>query len=236
MIVVKRALKPKILKDKAEIWTQELLNLRTKIDACDKESAEYVKLKQKYKLIETKYQHETIKDRLKGEQMFRGKCAFCESFISHIDYGHIEHYRPKSKFPEYTFEWKNLLLACGVCNGKQFKGDKFPIIDASIPAFINPCNDIPSDHFKFDYDVQTKLAGVYGKTRRGEITEKELGLNRPELIKYRSKLVKKLVYLALKASEDNQAQVLLEEACKQDQPYSAFAIAVREKFLYKKYQ
>ncbi len=235
MIAVKRALIPKTLQDKAEIWTRELLNLRTKIDICDKEDAELVKLKQKYKVIEAKYQHRTIKNTLKGEQMFQGKCAFCESFILHIDYGHIEHYRPKSKFPEYTFEWENLLLACGVCNGKQFKGDKFPIIDASIPAFINPCNDIPSEHFKFDYDINTGLAGIYGKTNRGEITEIELGLNRPELIKYRSNFVKKLVFLALKASEDNKAQVLLEEACKQDQPYSAFAIAVREKFLYKKH-
>ncbi|WP_250655182.1 retron system putative HNH endonuclease [Alkalimarinus coralli] len=41
------------------------------------------------------------------------RCAYCEDAIHHA--GHIEHFRRKnpSHFPELTFEWSNLFLACG---------------------------------------------------------------------------------------------------------------------------
>lgn len=44
------------------------------------------------------------------------RCAYCEGAIRHE--GHIEHFRRKNRkhpngFPELTFEWSNLFLACG---------------------------------------------------------------------------------------------------------------------------
>ena len=41
------------------------------------------------------------------------RCAYCESSIHNA--GHIEHFRRKNKkhFPELTFDWHNLFLACG---------------------------------------------------------------------------------------------------------------------------
>jgi len=58
--------------------------------------------------------------------MFHGKCAYCESKITAIYNGDIEHFRPKGKIqtanpsrPGYFWlasEWKNLLLACPFCN------------------------------------------------------------------------------------------------------------------------
>jgi len=41
------------------------------------------------------------------------RCAYCESAIRHK--GHIEHFRRKNPqhFPELTFVWTNLFLACG---------------------------------------------------------------------------------------------------------------------------
>lgn len=42
------------------------------------------------------------------------RCAYCETAIYHE--GHIEHFRRKNRtrgFPELTFEWNNLFLACG---------------------------------------------------------------------------------------------------------------------------
>ncbi len=162
--------------------------------------------------------------------MFSGKCAYCESFILHIDYGHIEHYHPKSIFPEYTFDWNNLLLACGVCNGSQFKGNKFPITNEQ-PLLLNPCKDDPTEHLNFDFDPYTNLASIYGRTPRGEKTEILMGLNRPELLRYRSQMVKKIIYLGIKSSEgDIEAKRLLDEACKSTHAYSAFADAIRNKF------
>ncbi len=59
-------------------------------------------------------------------KMFNGKCAYCESKITAIYNGDIEHFRPKGKIqnanpsrPGYFWlasEWENLLFACPFCN------------------------------------------------------------------------------------------------------------------------
>ncbi|MEN8218584.1 MAG: retron system putative HNH endonuclease [Pseudomonadota bacterium] len=204
MIKVKRADKPPILVQKAKEWTETLLAAQTKKDRQNAES---------------KYQHKQIKDCL--VKMFHGKCAYCESQIRHIDYGHIEHYRPKSKFHELTYSWNNLLLACGVCNDKAHKGDKFPLMKEG-GLLINPCIDNPDAHFNFYYDPQTCIASVYGTTQRGETTEKLLGLNRDELRKHRSKQVRQLQVLVKLSETDSDAKALIAEAKQDDAEYAAF--------------
>jgi uncharacterized protein (TIGR02646 family) len=160
--------------------------------------------------------------------MFHGKCAYCESKITHIDFGHIEHFRPKRGVngrPDLAFEWTNLLLACGVCNGAEHKSDHFPEADEGGPI-VNPCDDDPEIHLDFCFDPVTRLASVYGKTRRGETTEDLLGLNRPELRDYRSRRVRHLVVLAQHAGSDREAAKLLQEAKLSDAEYAAFARAL----------
>ncbi|MCU0341434.1 MAG: TIGR02646 family protein [Spirosomaceae bacterium] len=215
MIKVERLNKPQVLVQNAASWTRKLENAKTKLEI-DK--------------AESKYRHEEIKNTLKA--MFHGKCAYCESQILHIDYGHIEHFRPKRnpKFRHLTFEWTNLLLACGVCNSRENKGTKFPE-EAENGPLINPSDDNPAQHFDFIFDDITKIASIYGSTLRGELTERVLGLNRPELLRYRSKQVKILVYLALKASEnDSRATALLQQACDESSEYAAFARMLKLRF------
>lgn len=58
--------------------------------------------------------------------MFHGKCAYCESKITNIYNGDVEHFRPKGGIreavhskPGYYWlaaEWDNLLFACPFCN------------------------------------------------------------------------------------------------------------------------
>ena len=74
--------------------------------------------------VRNRYRHNQIQSALR--KMFRGKCAYCESKIAHLSDPHIDHYRPKSSFPKLTFDWNNLILACGICNSARYKGDKFP--------------------------------------------------------------------------------------------------------------
>jgi uncharacterized protein (TIGR02646 family) len=157
--------------------------------------------------------------------MFHGKCAYCESKVTHVDYGHIEHYRPKSLFPELTFEWDNLLLACGICNGAEHKGDRFPEAADGGPL-LNPCEEEPAPHLRFSFDQRAGLASVYGRTGRGRTTERLLGLNRPELRKFRSRVIKKLAVLAQLAKTNPSAAALLAEAKQDDEPYAAFARAL----------
>ncbi len=159
--------------------------------------------------------------------MFHGKCAYCESKIRHVDYGHIEHFRPKSK-PEsrsFAFEWGNLLLSCAVCNGAEHKGDRFPEAAAGGPL-VNPCEDLPEEHFEFVFDFRARLATVIGTTVRGKTTEALLGLNRQDLRAYRSQQVMKLCVLSRFAENDPDARTLLEEASQDDAEYAAFAKAL----------
>jgi uncharacterized protein (TIGR02646 family) len=202
MIKIKRSKKPNILIQKAQEWTKTLLTIQKENDNAQK-----------------KYQSTEIKEAL--VKMCHDKCAYCESKVRHVDYGHIEHYRPKSKYPELTFEWSNLLLACGICNSKAYKGDKFPEKKEGGPL-INPCKDVPERHFNFYYDFKTGIASVFGTTQRGQISEKLLGLNRHELRQYRSEYVRKLYVLIQLSDIHPDAKALVEEAKQNNAEYAAF--------------
>ncbi|MBM3497381.1 MAG: HNH endonuclease [Armatimonadetes bacterium] len=169
-----------------------------------------------------RYRHEGIRDALRDA--FHGKCAYCESQTDGVTWGHIEHYRPRSRFPELTFDWGNLLWACPRCNS-ECKGDQFPeAVDGG--PIVDPCGDDPTDHLVFDYDPVARLANVYGKTIRGTVTRDLLDLNRPDLRAERSWRVKQLAYLSELAKRDAEARALLEEAKQDDAPYAAFARAL----------
>ena len=205
MIKITRSAKPAVLIDKEADWIVALHTASTKRE---KERAS------------NKYRHPQVQEALKV--MFHGKCGYCESRIEHMSDPHIEHYRPKSRFPELTFDWNNLLLACGKCNSIQYKGDKFPEANVWGPI-VNPCIDNPDDHFSFVYDVQARLANVVATTGRGKTTEELIGLNRSDLRHHRSVQITRLMALARFADTDTTAQQLLLEAKQNDAEYTAFA-------------
>lgn len=69
------------------------------------------------------YGDETVREQLVN--MFQKKCAYCESKITSVYNGDIEHFRPKGgygdplKAPGYYWlaaDWDNLLFACAMCN------------------------------------------------------------------------------------------------------------------------
>jgi uncharacterized protein (TIGR02646 family) len=72
-----------------------------------------------------------------------GKCMYCESKIEHNSYAHVEHIKPKKKFPELEFVWENLGFSCEVCNKKKWQ--KY---NETTP-FINPYNENPEDYLVF---------------------------------------------------------------------------------------
>lgn len=72
------------------------------------------------------YKAEAVKSRL--EELFYGKCAYCESFYGSQAPVDVEHYRPKSgvegepDHPGYwwlAMEWTNLLPSCLDCNRRR---------------------------------------------------------------------------------------------------------------------
>lgn len=72
------------------------------------------------------------------------RCMYCE------DSGgtDIEHFRPKSTYPAWAFQWENYLLACSHCNSNE-KRNQFPLLDSGQPALIDPTVVDPSVHLIF---------------------------------------------------------------------------------------
>lgn len=210
MIKVQRSVEPSVLARKKATWTNALLNATTK---------------DQQRKAELKYGHKSIKKAL--VEMFHGKCAYCESKIVHIDYGHIEHFRPKSVeiFRRLTFEWNNLFLACAKCNGPEYKADCFPEQNEGGPP-INPCDDSPDDHLVFIFDPKSRIATVSYKTERGRVSIDLFGLNRPDLRGHRSKLIEKLFLLSRMAETDTEARSLLNQSQNDEEEYAAFSRAL----------
>lgn len=127
-------------------------------------------------LTDGNYKHHLNKKALNDSSY--GKCMYCESKVTHIDYGDVEHIKPKAAglFPELEFAWENLGFSCAVCN--TTKSNKY----FNEAPFVNPYDEEPAEHlYAFGAFIFTKSG-----SERGEITIKEIGLNRPGLIEQRT--------------------------------------------------
>ena len=219
MIKITRIAEPDILRNNRANWLINYINAIENYEIDPSPANKAIKENN-----EKKYNHADIRSALR--EMSDSKCMYCESHITHIGYPHIEHFRPKSKYPRLCFSWTNLLLACSVCNGKEYKGEKFPSKKQN-GLFINPTIENPNIFFHFEFDYLTGVSIVNPLNERAKTTEKELGLNRAELLKHRNSVVKKMVYIAEQAKRgDQEARNLLFDCTKSTEEYSAFAIAL----------
>jgi uncharacterized protein (TIGR02646 family) len=158
----------------------------------------------------TIYGPKAVKDALRRAQ--HDKCAFCESSVSHVSYGDVEHYRPKAAVaqkegdrydqPGYywlAYEWANLFFCCQLCN-QRFKRNLFPLrnpkqrarshrgrLTREKPLLLDPSDTEPTDHVTF----HGELAVPVGGSLEGQTTIEVMGLNRTEL------LAKRRVHLEL---------------------------------------
>ncbi len=166
MIKLTKGTEPHILTANKMIWTTELLRLKSlSLPIPDS--------------LESNYNQPDVRDALRLET--GGHCMYCQSSISHIAYEHIEHIKPKAlnKYPELTFEWNNLGLACQKCN--TLKGNEY---DENL-AFVNPYTENPNDFFQpLGANVHHKPANL-----RGEYTIIKVQLNRPGLIERRQERI-----------------------------------------------
>lgn len=89
------------------------------------------------------------------EEMYAGCCAYCEGDIGGTDYAEIEHFKPKSKFPELAYKYDNLHYSCTKCN--KNKGDQYSEL------MIEPCIDEPELHIKYEgnYAIAKDEKGSY---------------------------------------------------------------------------
>jgi uncharacterized protein (TIGR02646 family) len=78
--------------------------------------------------------------RMMGE---RQRCMYC--LDSHGT--DIEHFWPKTPYPERMFVWSNLLLCCVECG--RFKGNQFPL-EQGLPLLVDPTAEDPWLFLDFD--------------------------------------------------------------------------------------
>lgn len=164
------------------------------------------------------YKAEDVRTQLCEDQ--HNKCAYCECNLTK-QYNDVEHYRPKSIYYWLGYDWNNLLYACDLCN-RTYKKDYFPLVneanridspsDLSIeePLIINPANEDPVNHIKFNRYIMFPL------TPQGEHTIKLFHLNdinkRPELLNNRQQLYEQYKLELLKIATAKEALKLAPQA------------------------
>lgn len=107
----------------------------------------------------------------------RQRCMYC--LDSHGT--DIEHFWPKTPYPERMFVWLNLLLCCAECG--RFKGDRFPLADG-MPLLVDPTSEDPWQCLDFDPTTGNIVArfdaGQNGYSVKGVETVKLLQLDQRE--------------------------------------------------------
>jgi len=194
------------------------------------------------------YAHKTVKAALRKTQ--HDKCCFCESKVTHISYGDVEHFRPKAgvrqkssdvlERPGYywlAYEWSNLFFSCQLCN-QRFKGNLFPLrnpagrakshddnVAAEKPIFIDPSEDV-GKYISFREEVIVAV----DNNARGKTTIEALGLDRVRLNNMRrecydrSEIVYEVANLKPPVPASAKAQKLIAESIQSSSQYSAMIL------------
>lgn len=118
------------------------------------------------------------------QREFERKCIYCRmpDSMQHQHLYGVEHYRPKSRFPELITSYRNLFYACNPCN--QRKGEYWPPRGKGTTHFIpNPCDHEMFKHLRFAGPV------VEAKSTAGEVARDLLDLNDGETVKYRTFII-----------------------------------------------
>lgn len=184
----------------AALTTRGIKKRRADCASFTRFTADYVAGRRSFSFNSKIYAHKTVKQTLIQAQ--HDKCFLCESKLTHIAYGDVEHFRPKAAYrqddgdalhkPGYywlAYEWGNLFLSCQLCN-QQFKKNLFPLVDPSARAtshkddpdseqslFIDPSMDDPELFISFRGEVPFARGG----NPRGGATIRGLGLDRQKL-------------------------------------------------------
>lgn len=109
-------------------------------------------------------------------------CATMEADLGGIRVFHVEHYRPKSKFPNLQKVYSNLYYACPICNiykGADWPGD--PTEDLGEPSYPDPEQLDYCELFSLD----ASSLEVDGRHVASKYLANRVCLNRPHLITLR---------------------------------------------------
>lgn len=99
-------------------------------------------------------------------KMSFGKCCFCETNVNEESkYMEVEHFHPKSLYPDEVVLWENLLPICKRCNVRKLNHN------TKNEPIIHPVKDNPKEH------LILKGYRFYGLTELGKCTRDVIDLN-----------------------------------------------------------
>ena len=155
---------------------------------------------------------------LENEQKIDNKsyCPYCEIILFSENKDstedkedkecHIEHIKPKSKFGNLTFDYRNFLISCS--ENKTCGHSKQSIWDDKL--FINPVEENPEEYFS--YDIRT--GKIIPKKENGLDYEKAvktieiLNLNENKLCEYRKIYILQIIDTIGNLNDNNKIEII----------------------------
>lgn len=115
-------------------------------------------------------------------------CAYCllhERLAGGQEHFELDHFRPKSdpRFQHLEGDYSNLYYSCRACNNTKRAAWPKPELEAKGYRFVDPCQEVFSDHFVDNDGVWTP------RTPAGMYSEERLRLNRSQLVFIRKMLL-----------------------------------------------
>lgn len=171
MIKLEKQSKPQVLQNNCVNWTAALMAAVTKYRGYSN-----IPKNERDELIKH-YRNDKVKTMVFDSS--HNKCCFCESKLDETNgYPEIEHFEPKSLYPNKCFEWENLMPICRYCNGS--KGNH----DTISEPIVNPYEQNPEEFLEF---VNLRIKTL-NNNPIGEKTIDICDLNRRQLTQARAEL------------------------------------------------
>lgn len=111
-------------------------------------------------------------------------CCYCECEVSSY---HIDHFKPKGKFPKERFSYNNLHISCTTQRDKARCGHKK--LEEFSKDLISPLEVDCASHFSY-----TTTGKIVGLDQRGEETIRICNLNSKALIEMRKSLIDSILF------------------------------------------
>ena len=150
--------------------------------------------------------YEEVVSSLEKEQ--GGICCYCENELRK-DSQHIEHLKPRSKFPNLDLEYSNLLLSCG--NPQNSNPDPRCGVKKDdwydVKLFVPPLD--PNSEKKFTYTQDGRVEPASSLDLAAEQTIEVLNLNQKKLRETRKQLLFSI--LQIHPNQEMSAEVLESE-------------------------
>ena len=119
----------------------------------------------------------------------------------------VDHFKPRSRFPELTYEWTNWVFSCRRCN-EENKRDRWPRLGYVDPGATEE-QERPDRYFDYDMltgEIVPNPALQGDAKRKAEVTIDYLGLNRLDVQFYRINWTRQFLEdLRLMSADDRQA-------------------------------